>query len=431
MADLADLRRQMDELIAHPPVNRPPVQELARRVRQRRHRRWAGALVVVVLVGAGGTAGLIAVRSDDEPERVAASDGSTATGDWIPMAKAPIAGRAGAATLWTGKEMLVWGGVTRGSVIREAKDGAAYDPSTNTWRKIPPAPPGMAGPVDGGAVWTGDQAVFWAGNVEDELAVGGVYDPATDTWKRLPDGPLGPRDGYASVWTGREMIIIGGGFGDMLASPVAAAVDPVTGAWRALPAIDELRALAMMGAAWVDGQVVALGTQYLCEVPSSICHDTRETLFSYDPTTDERREIDLVGATQVSGQAEHLMLVAAVGTEVLFSTTNPSRHLIAYDLRTGKWSAKSPPPCAGGGPYILGSNWSGERYFAPCGDTGLLMYDPASDTWDRREVGEFPLTNRYGSAIVWTGRELIVWSGGLEDEVGNPTTDDGAVLTLR
>ena len=44
---------------------------------------------------------------------------------WKPLPKAPIVGRIAAGTVWTGREMIVWGGVARTGSIRDVGDGAA------------------------------------------------------------------------------------------------------------------------------------------------------------------------------------------------------------------------------------------------------------------------------------------------------------------
>lgn len=120
--------------------------------------------------------------------------------------------------------MVVWGGVRSGNVD-EVSDEAAYNPATRTWRTIASPPSGVLGGGGDGATWTGDAAVFWAGNSSHGPAAGAVYDPRTDSWERLPLGPLGPREAYASVWTGKELLIISGTEGDGFATPIAAAVD--------------------------------------------------------------------------------------------------------------------------------------------------------------------------------------------------------------
>jgi len=47
-------------------------------------------------------------------------------------------GRSGHLAVWTGDEMIVWGGYLT-AYNRERNDGAgaAYDPETDTWRKLP------------------------------------------------------------------------------------------------------------------------------------------------------------------------------------------------------------------------------------------------------------------------------------------------------
>jgi hypothetical protein len=57
------------------------------------------------------------------------------------------------------------------------------------------------------AVWTGSEMIVWGGNLSP-LNTGGRYDPTTDRWTatsttNAPDG----RSGHTAVWTGTEMII--------------------------------------------------------------------------------------------------------------------------------------------------------------------------------------------------------------------------------
>lgn len=66
-------------------------------------------------------------------------------GRWRTVAAAPLSGRFLPAAAWTGTEMLVWGGAgcqgaCSGPGIRAHADGAAYDPTTDTWRPLPPSP---------------------------------------------------------------------------------------------------------------------------------------------------------------------------------------------------------------------------------------------------------------------------------------------------
>jgi hypothetical protein len=70
---------------------------------------------------------------------------------------------------------------------------------------------------DHGAVWTGSEMIVWGGNVgcsSCTVASGGRYNPTTNTWSPL-DGTGAPSARYyhSAVWTGTEMIIWGGNTG--------------------------------------------------------------------------------------------------------------------------------------------------------------------------------------------------------------------------
>jgi hypothetical protein len=58
-------------------------------------------------------------------------------------------------------------------------------------------------------------------------AIGAAYDPASDTWRRLPDSPLSPQANTAA-WNGRALVAWD-------YNMVAAAYDPDANVWRALP----------------------------------------------------------------------------------------------------------------------------------------------------------------------------------------------------
>ena len=198
-----------------------------------------------------------------------------ALASWQALPTAPITGRDSPVAVWTGKEMLVYGGMTAkavraGPCDRCASDGGAYNPATRSWRKIAPSPPGVFG-GGGAAVWTGHQLVVWASHSPDGPVGAAVYDPSTDTWRTLPAGPLGRREGNGLAWTGKELIV-GGVLGDTLAKPVAAALDPRTGSWRLLPALNRINGLYPPGAgtAW-DGHEVFILSSICVGQPTTSC----------------------------------------------------------------------------------------------------------------------------------------------------------------
>jgi hypothetical protein len=61
------------------------------------------------------------------------------------------------------------------------------------------------------AVWTGTEVIVWGGYGNAFLNSGGRYDPLTDTWTATRDiGAPEPRYSHTAVWTGTEMIVWGG-----------------------------------------------------------------------------------------------------------------------------------------------------------------------------------------------------------------------------
>jgi N-acetylneuraminic acid mutarotase len=154
-------------------------------------------------------------------------------GTWRTIAASPLAPRSGR-PVWTGKEMLVWGGQAAGSDYRV--DGAAYDPATDHWRMIAASP--LAGRVLSATAWTGTELLVWGGQhgdstAPDYLADGAAYNPTTDTWRPMAKAPLSPRS-TTGFWTGKEFLVWGGE-GPNAAFVDGAAYDPAADTWRPIP----------------------------------------------------------------------------------------------------------------------------------------------------------------------------------------------------
>ncbi len=134
------------------------------------------------------------------------------TGSWALMGAAPasLEARDTFAGVWTGRQLVVWGGYGRSSACTPClhADGAVYDPDTDSWTPMAPAP--LAGRGGHRAVWTGRAVLFWGGFGTAEEVDGALYDPTGDTWLPLPPGPLAARQLQAMVSTGRQLLIWGG-----------------------------------------------------------------------------------------------------------------------------------------------------------------------------------------------------------------------------
>ncbi len=188
--------------------------------------------------------------SHARPDNGAAYD--PATDSWTELPGSPSWSLASHSAIWTGEEMIVWGGVGMEG------DGAAFDPRSNTWRTIAPAP--IDGRFRHAAVWTGHEMIVWGGPGigRDPLATGAAYDPQTDSWRELPPAPISGRDLHSATWTGEEMIVWGGWNGDAAVSD-GAAYNPVTDAWRELPAAPIISAVLTTSSVWTGRAVVVVG----------------------------------------------------------------------------------------------------------------------------------------------------------------------------
>jgi N-acetylneuraminic acid mutarotase len=121
------------------------------------------------------------------------------------LAQAPMGGRYRHHAIWTGDEMIVWGGQGGPSL----SDGAAYDPETDSWRGLPAAP--LAGRHWASVVWTGRAMLVWGGyDNEHAFEDGAAYEPAANTWRLLPPAPISGRCHNSAVWTGDEFVLWGG-----------------------------------------------------------------------------------------------------------------------------------------------------------------------------------------------------------------------------
>ena len=144
---------------------------------------WTGSEMIVF----GGEG--MGVSFDDGARYGPAND------SWRPLPRQGAASsRTGHTAVWTGEEMIVWGGfggVWGNNTNRD--DGARYSPSLNRWRPVSTrnAPPAR---FDHTAVWTGTEMIVWGGftdahsryaggHANAQLHSGGRYDPATDTWR--------------------------------------------------------------------------------------------------------------------------------------------------------------------------------------------------------------------------------------------------------
>jgi len=173
-------------------------------------------------------------------------------GNWAPIATpANLSGRTGHRAVWTGSEMIVWGGSNWDGPVfpffQLLTDNGRYDPALDQWRSVSTidAPRKR---LQHSATWTGTEMIIWGG-VLDRCAgidcffstnTGGRYNPATDTWTPMSMvGAPSPRRYHTAIWTGTELIIWGG-VGSDFRFPLGtgARYNPSTDTWSPLSTIN-------------------------------------------------------------------------------------------------------------------------------------------------------------------------------------------------
>lgn len=135
---------------------------------------------------------------------------------WAPTT-APLSARVNHTAVWTGSEMIVWGGFYNISNYTNYSVTVAgrYNPATDSWTlsSITGAPNWRERHT---AVWTGTEMIVWGGYGGEAGATntGGRYNPATNKWTRtsLTNAPTA-RSRHTAVWTGSR-IVWGGRTGD-------------------------------------------------------------------------------------------------------------------------------------------------------------------------------------------------------------------------
>ncbi len=120
--------------------------------------------------------------------------------------------RASHTAVWTGTEMIIWGGWNNNdSAPIYFSDGVRYSPQTDTW--TPLAMAGAPSPrAHHTAVWTGSEMIVWGGADEaGRFNTGGRYNPSTNTWAPVSMATAPDRRmNHTAHWTGAEMLVWGG-----------------------------------------------------------------------------------------------------------------------------------------------------------------------------------------------------------------------------
>jgi N-acetylneuraminic acid mutarotase len=354
---------------------------------------------------------------------------------WEPVPNAPI-GRTDQSAIWSGTEMIVWGGCTyfNDQCSTHSQLGARYNPDTNSWQTMSTsvAPAGRTFP---NLVWTGSEMIVWGGHSGSPEG-GGRYDPATNTWSSISatGAPLGAHS--SAVWTGDEMIAWGGCTGTPFCDTpngAGAAYDPDTDSWTPVSGTNAPSARFNHEAVWVGDAMILWGG----ENGTAFLNDGR----SYDPVADTWTTISSTNAP--SGRVFHQMLWT--DSLVLVwggSGSGNMRSGARYNPISDTWTTMDLEDPNSLRTYHM-AVWTGAEMIVWGGvgdgtaNSGIntgRRYDPAIDDWEPITTAGAP-PGSWDASIVWSGTEMIVHggqSGTLVRDTGgmyNPMTDSWTPVT--
>lgn len=347
------------------------------------------------------------------------------TDTWTAIAPAPLAPRAYTPAVWSGTEMLVWAGydVTMGQLYN---DGARYNPATNTWKKISTSTAPNARYWHT-AVWTGSEMIVWGGiNYPTYDLSGGRYNPATDSWTPTSlSNPPSLRWLHAAAWTGKEMVIQGGS----PANATGGRYNPATDTWNATNPTNAAVNGQGSTAVWTGREMIVWGGLD----DNFVFHSDGAR---YNPSRDSWLRTSTMNVPAARGLHSALWtgseMIVWGGFAGGFPNTGGR-----YDPATDSWKSTSTIGAPAGRENVAavwtGSEamyWGGDPDAYPQGTGG--RYNPVTDTWKLITTTNAPI-QRYAHTGVWTGTEFIIFGGVVWDDQGwryNPASDAWKSTTL-
>jgi N-acetylneuraminic acid mutarotase len=168
-------------------------------------------------------------------------DPSTDTWTTMSLTSVPAA-RMKHTAVWNTatNRMIVWGGSTS-DFSGEMNSGGFFDPVTNTWTGVTSTTNAPSIRSEHTAVWTGTEMIVFGGqfNVGVQLNTGGRYNPLTDTWTATSTAGASALYRHAAIWANNRMYISGGVAAGTTGSPVFYEYNPTLNSWIYLTSFGE------------------------------------------------------------------------------------------------------------------------------------------------------------------------------------------------
>jgi N-acetylneuraminic acid mutarotase len=302
--------------------------------------------------------------------------------------------------VWTGSEMIIWGGGTGAPTV--SNTGGRYNPVSDSWI-VTSTINAPAAREYHTAVWTGTEMIVFGGwDGTTYFNTGGRYNPSIESWTatNTTNAPAGRSD-HTAVWTGSEMIVWGGYFfdGNQHWLNTGGRYAPGTDSWTPTSTINAPTGRRRHTAVWTGSEMVVWGGY---DGNSDVNTGGR-----YDPSTDSWTTTSTTNAPP----ARDFHTAIWTSSEMIVWSGCPNCNY-GSDGRYEAESALAPTPTPSEPPPT--ATPTATPTVPPVPGTGG-RYDPVANTWTPTNTADAPIA-RAGHTAVWTGSQMVIWGGsGLTD----------------
>ena len=312
--------------------------------------------------------------------------------------------------VWTGQQLLIWGG-SLGVAAGDSGSGASYRPDLDQWQPIStvnaPAPRSQHS-----AIWTGLELIVWGGfSSGNYLNTGARLNLTNTPWNSLPATTApSARAAHVAVWTGSRMVVWGGRNGNGLLND-GALYDPVADRWNVLSLPNAPSARFGATAIWAGDRVIIWGGQneqgWLNSGAQLLC-DTNGIPTAWVALSTVGAPVGRTGHSAVwTGQ--RMLVWGGQGAQPYLADG------AAYTPTNDTWApvASANAPSAR---FAHSAVWTGQQMLIFGGETSTgtvgdgAAYDPSNGRWWALTSLGNPLA-RSGATAVWSGSELLLFGG--------------------
>lgn len=295
---------------------------------------------------------------------------------------APFRNRVDSSAVWTGSELIVWGGWewVRDGLENLRANGLAYDPIDDSWREISRGP--LSARCCASSTWLNSEMIIWGGaEPPPQYQDAAAYDPSANEWRTVAQSPLEWGGEMSTATTDTEWWISQRTREGQIS---VAAYDPLLDTWRSLP---EVPGTGEGGVwmAWTGSEVVLTTGAELYRIAPDATHWSQHS-------------VQLHGPLHVAEG-----LVFGFTDEETWTGSGVTRYLRAWDPSTGAEVDLPRPPTDVWDAIAAGSHLMFLRE--------RLAFDAESLAWAMLDTPEDVTRRRASAATVWTGDRVLIWGG--------------------